>query len=103
MGISNKTASIRNKKTTQRDFSLHTHKYDHFCTWVIASYEDKNRPDKNHRKVAVIPSAIVYRNGNKHFYWNELKLSTMEHVKLFNLETEGDALRKHLLTKSGVS
>ena len=103
MGISNKTASIANKIPTQRFFMLKVHKYDHFCHWVIASYEDKNRPDKNYKKVAVIPAASVYRNENKYFCWNELKSSTMKDVKLFDLETEGDALRKHLLTKSGVS
>ena len=35
----------------------------------------------------------------QHFGWNESKPSKMEHVKLFNLETQGEALRKHLRAK----
>ena len=95
MGISNKTASIANGDPKQRYFLLSFHKYDHFCNWVIASYGG----DDNYKKVAVIPAAIVYRNGKKKFCWNESKPSTMKHVKLFDFEKQGDALRKYLKTK----
>ena len=47
----------------------------------------------------MIPVAIVYRNGKTRFGWNESKPSTMKHVKLFNLETQGEALCEYLRTK----
>ena len=62
---------------------------------VIASYGD----DDKYKKVAVIPAAIVYRNGKTSFGWNESKPSTMKDVKLFDLETQAEALRKYLRTK----
>ena len=95
MGISNKTATINNGDPNQRYFRLSVHKYDHFCHWVIASYGG----DDNYKKVAVIPAAIAYRNGKTKFGWNESKPATMEHVKLFNLETQGEALCEYLKTK----
>ena len=95
MGISNQTATMSNGDPNQRYFLLGVHKYDHFCHWVIASYGG----DHNYKKVAVIPAAIVYRNGNKGFYWNESKPATMEHVKLFTLETQAEALCEYLRTK----
>ena len=95
MGISNKTASIANGDPKQRYFLLSFHKYDHFCHWVIASYGG----DDNYKKVAVIPAAIAYRNGKTRFGWNESKPATMEHVKLFTLETQAEALCEYLKTK----
>ena len=95
MGISNKTSTINNGDPKQRYFLLKVHKYDHFCHWVIASYGG----DDNYKKVAVIEAAIAYRNGKTKFGWNESKPSTMKHVKLFNLETQGEALRKYLRAK----
>ena len=95
MGISNKTATINHGDPNQRYFRLKVHKYDHFCHWVIASYGG----DHNYKKVAVIEAAIAYRNGKTSFGWNDSKPSTMKDVKLFDLETQGEALRKHLLTK----
>ena len=95
MGISNKTASITNGDPKQRFFLLSVHKYDHFCHWVVALYGG----DDKYKKVAVIPAAIVYRNGKKTFGWNESKPSTMKDVKLFDLEKQAEALRKHLRTR----
>ena len=89
---SNKTAKISNGDPKQRRVELGAHKFDHFCHWVIASYGG----DDKYKKVAVIPAAVVYRNGKSTFCWNEAKPSTMKHVKLFDLETQGEELRAYL-------
>lgn len=90
--ISNKTATMKRGVSKHRFFPLCSHKFDHFCHWVIASYGGSD----NYKKVAVIPAAIVYRSGKKSFCWNEENPESMKHIKLFNLETQAEELRAYL-------
>ena len=92
LGFSGKTAGISNGDPKQRQFPLKAHKNDHFGNWVIVSY-----PDLGYMQVAVIPAAVVYRCGNAWFCWNETTRTNMQHVRIFNLETDREALRAYLL------
>ena len=92
LGFSGKTAGISNGDPKQRSFDLKAHKNDHFGNWVIASYRDMG-----YTQVAVIPAAVVYRCGKTAFCWNETKGTNMQHVRIFNLETDREALRAYLL------
>ena len=92
LGFSGKTAVINHGDSKQRSFCINSHKNDHFCHWIIVSY-----PDMEYNQVAVIPAAVVYRCGNANFYWNETTGTNMQHVRIFNLETDREALRAYLL------
>ena len=96
LGISNKTATVSNHKYPgQRHFNLKSHKFDHFCHWMIASYSDCD-----FKKIAVISSKSVYNSGLKSFSWNESDPEAMKtkNVQLFDLETQAAELREYLET-----
>ena len=94
-GLSNKTASIANRRYEQRLFPISKHKFDHFCHWVIACYGDED-----YKKVAVIPANVVYRCGKQNFCWNESNQDDMrlKQIALFDLRTQAVELRAHLKT-----
>ncbi len=107
--ISNKTATIRNRKYSEKNhgFDLSAARHCNLCHWVLAIYTESCGGEEAFDRVAVIPAWSVYNDGGLQRYcWNDDKVaycdakfnsdSVTPGVVLFSMKNDGKKLLAYL-------